>query len=64
MFFFLLIQGFQQASYVQQQAQAAVVEGLHRRIETLQQASFQGNQDTQQTIQDLGLQFKQGKPFS
>ena len=54
---------FQQASHVQQQAQTAAVKGLHTRMETLHQASFQGNQDTQRTIQDLGLQFKQGKPF-
>ena len=49
--------------HVQQQAQAAAVEGLHTRMEMLQQASFQDNQDTQRTIQDLGLQFRQGKPF-
>ena len=33
-------------------------------MEMLLQTSFQGNQDMQRTIQDLGLQFKQGKPFS
>ena len=64
LFFF---EGFEQTLHthsVQQQAQAAAVEGLHRRMETLQQTSVQGNQNMQQTVQDLGIQMKQGKPVS
>ena len=65
-FTFIFSEGFEQTSHAhsihEQQAQAAAMEELHTRMETLQQTSVQGNQNVQQTIQDLGLQLKQGKP--
>ena len=61
-------EGFQQASDTQslwqQQALAAVMKGLHTKMESLQQTSVQDNQSMQQSIQDLEVQMKEGKPFS
>ena len=65
--YLIFSEGFKQTlhthSVQQQRAQAAGVEELHTTMETLQQTTVQGNQNLQQTIQDLGVQMKQGKPY-
>ena len=53
---FCLYKEFQQTSQVQQQTQAAAVEGLHTRMQMLQLAS----ENVQQTVKGLELQGKQG----
>ena len=43
-------EGFEHTSHIQQQTQAAAVQGLHTKMETLQQTSVQGSKNVQQSI--------------
>ena len=64
-FFKFFYEGFQQTSRtpsLQQQALAAVMKGLHTKMERSQQTSVPDYQSIKQTI--LRVQMKEGKPFS